>query len=315
MEKKDLKEPKGERGLTVTNSVTDSQKFLNFIPIGASYLVISLVNLFTLPVLIYWPSSTRLTIFLAKQIGCLFFGIICILGIIAGISPGKCTIASKVKKRQNSQYKDETVKIHGVEGIINEAHHPKCHCFSWHILRVGGKKVCAGCTGLITGATVAVVGSFLYGLMTKPLGIIKNVFFWSGFLGVFLGLLQYNLSVKNSYIHFLLNISFVLGAFALFIGINELSANFSSVSYYLVVIVFWIWTRIILSENEHKRICRTCPKNKCETSSYQKKSPITANHQSLVEGEVSKNSKRTNSLILSYENHKISINKCKNFEM
>jgi len=190
------------------------------------------------------------------------------LGIIAGISPEKCTIALKVKRRQKDQYKNKTEKIHGIKGIINEAHHPRCHRFSWHVLRVGGKKMCAGCTGLIAGATIAVIGSFLYSLMTEPLGVIKNILFWSGFLGVFLGLLQYNLSVKNSLTHFLLNISFVLGAFTLFMGINELSPNFSLVSYYLVVIVYWIWTRIILSENEHKRICTTCPKNKCETTSY-----------------------------------------------
>lgn len=190
------------------------------------------------------------------------FATICLLGITAGISPSRCPRTPHFRGRNKNSYKTEQTDS-GVTTISFEGHHPTCGKFSAHVLQLGGKTYCAGCTGLATGAIISLLGSFLY-LGGFNVGELSMLVFWLGFVGVTCGLLQYHIfGVKRGMVHFLLNVVFVLGAFLLLVGVNEINSNFVLDLYLLTLIVYWIITRITLSQLEHKKICVTCGLKSC----------------------------------------------------
>jgi hypothetical protein len=56
---------------------------------------------------------------------------------------------------------------------------------------------------------------------------------------------------------------FVNGAFLLLLGADQLVRSLSLDTYILIVIVFWISTRVVMSRSEHRRICAECPELSC----------------------------------------------------
>jgi len=82
-----------------------------------------------------------------------------------------------------------------------------------------------------------------------------------GVLGVILGFLQLEF---RSLVRLALNVFFVLGALLILIGIDALIESLFVDVFLLGIIVFWIFTRIQLSQWDHYRICSKCDMP-CET--------------------------------------------------
>jgi hypothetical protein len=227
------------------------------------YIGVGLSGLCLLAVLTFnTPVSTANTD-LQKQLTISVFDAICIAGMIAGISPTRCSRILHFKKAP-SKGSSKTNQMRVEDSTIRlEGHHPKCTNFSSHVLQFGNKVFCAGCTGLVTGATISLIGSFLYYLGVLKAGESGTLIFWLGFACVACGLLQYNLFTKSSMVHFSLNVIFVLGAFLLLVGVNEMNSNLVLNIYFLALIVYWIVTRMALSRLEHKKICATCGLRSC----------------------------------------------------
>jgi len=201
---------------------------------------------------------------LQRQLTGSIFAAICLLGITAGVSPSRCSRMLHFKRSQNkNSYKTKKTST-GEATIRFEGHHPTCGNFSAHVLKLGSKTYCAGCTGLVMGAIISLLGSFLYFFAGFHVGETGMPVFWLGFVGVACGLLQYNLfNVNRGAVHLFLNVIFVLGAFLLLIGLNQINGNFVLNFYLLILIVYWIITRIMLSQREHKNICATCGLKSC----------------------------------------------------
>jgi hypothetical protein len=179
---------------------------------------------------------------------------ICILGIIAGVTPRRCL---KIHK------KNQIVTASVNESMIFLGHHPTCGNFSSHVIKFGNKIFCGGCSGLVTGAIISVFGTILYlsgGITIRNCG---PVLFWTGFFSVFIGLLQHRLSFNNRPLHFFLNLMFVLGTFFLLLGVEMQNSGFFLELYLLMLSIYWIITRITLSKIEHDKICLSCSL-KCE---------------------------------------------------
>jgi hypothetical protein len=145
-------------------------------------------------------------------------------------------------------------------------HHYSCDSFSDHVLRVGGNIYCAGCTGLTTGAIIAILGGLVYFFFGVPF-LSEVAIFWAGFAGVFLGLVQHQFyrlfSIRNGFVRFSLNVVFVVGAFLLLVGANRITGDLSVDLYVICVILLWIFTRIVMSKGEHERICMQCDVETC----------------------------------------------------
>ena len=195
----------------------------------------------------------------------LVFGSICFLGIMAGVFPSRCSRIFHFQEERGSRLvsreKSGSVRT---EYIAFEGHHPDCEDFSAHVFRIGDKKYCAGCTGLVAGAVFSFFGSLIFFSTEIVLGNVGVLVFWLGFVGVVLGLLQHSLSRNwGSGVHLLLNATFVLGAFLLLVGIDAIKGDMFLEGYFLVLTLYWILTRIFLSRQEHRRICRACGLESC----------------------------------------------------
>jgi len=187
-----------------------------------------------------------------------FFGLVCILGILAVFYPN-CFRTFKLSKEERHEPKishESSFAVHG--------HHPDCGKFSAHVFRIDDRIFCASCMGLFFGAVTSIIGIVAYFFNGWHLGkgsLFLTIF---GILGVVFGLLQFPL-LKNrrKFLRFFLNAFFVLGTFFILIGIDALVRSVSVDLFLVVLSVFWLFTRISLSQWDHERICRSC-ELKCE---------------------------------------------------
>jgi len=200
-----------------------------------------------------------------KELIGIAFGAICLLGIVAGISPSRC---NRLVRHGPMKEAASSEQIGASEEKVNESfkgHHPTCGNFSSHIIQVGSNTYCAGCAGLVIGATTALIGTVFYVFLQNLSQQLVAMMLWSGLIGVTLGLSQYNLFTKKASIHLLLNVVFVVGAFLLLVGVTEMSGSLSIGAYSLLVILFLIYVRSALSRLEHVKKCITCDVEYCST--------------------------------------------------
>lgn len=231
-------------------------------------LSLSLIGLGLLPFILLSPPP-NLVIPWQNQLLGTAFTIICILGIIAAISPSHCSQYSKRKNRQELQITEKRSPPVTTNPIRKEGHHPTCDHYSNHVIRVRSRIYCAGCTGLATGAILAVLGSVLFFFGTLRF-IFPVMIYWLGWVFVAVGLLQHFIyrliPVQRSVTRFLINVIFVVGAFFLLASVVQLTDSFILGTYLLVLILFWIFTRIIMSRRSHQRICAQCGTTDCPLS-------------------------------------------------
>jgi hypothetical protein len=113
---------------------------------------------------------------------------------------------------------------------------------------------------LFLGALLALSGTILYffvGLELVHMGLLAVLI---GEAGIVLGFVQ--LKFKGL-VRLALNSFFVFGAYLVLMGIDMIGEN-ALIDLYLVgLIIFWIWTRILLSQWDHWRTCQACKLN-CE---------------------------------------------------
>jgi hypothetical protein len=183
------------------------------------------------------------------------FSLICIAGITATLFPDKCTrtFHSQTRKKQSSDDNPDFA-LHE-PSIALKGHHPDCGEFSAHTILVDGHVFCAACTGLLSGGTAALIGTGLYFFAGWG---VSQLDFWcvlTGQAGVFLGFIQLKF---RGYVRLVVNALFVFGTFLVLVGIDKLVANLFVDLYLIGLAIFWLWTRIIISQWDHQRTCSGC---------------------------------------------------------
>jgi len=230
---------------------------------------VSLFGLFLVGMLAFNPPAAEEDLLWRKTVVGSIFGSICILGILAALFPKECSGASHFKKEEMpaNKYKEPPQSRFASSGVYPtiRGHHPDCGNFSAHVLRISDRMFCTSCTGLLLGALITLVGTILYFFNDWHIGQEGLLAVSLGILGVTLGLLQFPL-LKNrrSLTRFLLNMFFVLGAFSILIGIDALVRSVAVDLFLILLIVFWLFIRISLSQWDHKRICYACNVAMCE---------------------------------------------------
>ncbi len=230
------------------------------------FLIVSVLGLGLLAILTFNRAVPKTDFVWQKPATGLIFCAICVFGIIAGLSPRRCLRATHFKTTKENLPTTQK-RFNGEKASANfRGHHPTCGKFSSHVLSFGGKIVCAGCAGLVFGAILSLVGSiiyFFYGLSNVE---FSEMVFWLGFFVVVCGLLQYEVPASNSFLHFFLNVAFVLGVFLLLVEVNTVKESFVLNLYLLSLTVYWILTRIELSRIEHRKKCFSCGSKPCNFS-------------------------------------------------
>ncbi len=168
-------------------------------------------------------------------------------------------------KQKNSQTNLQSKqKTSNQDNIQFAGHHPDCSKFSSHILTINGKKYCPGCFGLSVGASIAIVGIVIYYFVGYPsMGyhlIYGESLFWIGVCTVFLALLLIVFFKVGKKLKFISNMGLVTGSFLVLLGLDSVKGNFIMELYFLILVIFWILTRIAVSETSHELICQNCLK-------------------------------------------------------
>jgi hypothetical protein len=224
---------------------------------------ISLFSLIFIVVLTFFYRSPEA--FLSPQIVTLLFITICCLGSTAALLPSRCSRIlhqTQVNHRRppQSDNSDEPLQ----KRVLWSGHHPLCGRYTTHVVQIRGKTCCAGCIGLLTGALLAIAGSLTYSLQIINIAEEAAPLLWAGSFLVLLGLLQYTRPLMmNGWGHFLLNTIFVSGTFLLMVTVIEINGTLFVETYFLITLLFWILTRVALSNFEHQRICRQCESTSC----------------------------------------------------
>jgi hypothetical protein len=220
------------------------------------YTGFSIFGEILLILLAYSNSLPSISIPYQHSIILLGFDLICLGGIIASIYPKRCSHLIFQQSSQQSSITHFHQLPRHAPSYQRRGHHPDCEYYASHVLHLHKKSYCAGCIGLRTGAIVGIGGSIplLFGLFPPH----ADVLLWAGAGFVVLGILQHQFSFKNSWVHFLLNIFFVIGPFLQLLALVTLNSSLVTELYLVTLIIFWIITRITLSQIEHARICHTC---------------------------------------------------------
>ena len=211
-------------------------------------LAISLAGVFIAVGFIVTPSSlpsTRGNIYVWS-----IFAALLVLGAAATFFPRRCSRSIvNIEDLDPSRY----TSISGVRLI--HGHHQLCSRFAGHEFTVAGKSICAGCLGLFIGATSSLLLSAVYLMFNPalPLGV--------GLLGlafVTLGLL-YIPVLKNLPIGLrtAVNAIFVVGfplTLMVVVGVGNVEMALITIGFF----VFWMYTRIQLSQWSHNVVCDGC---------------------------------------------------------
>jgi len=223
-------------------------------------LTISLFGLFTSLMIALNPPEFKENFLWRKPLIGLVFSLICVPGIFAVFFPKQCSEAF------HSLSSQKNLAPHAVSAAL-KGHHPDCKKFSAHVIHIGSHTLCAACTGLLIGASIALTGTVFYFFggwhieeMNLPAVLI-------GIIGIIFGFFQLKF---RGFVRLMLNAFFVLGAFLILVGIDELTRSLFVDLFLVVLIIFWLLTRILLSQWDHWRICHSCESH-CEIRRLKKK--------------------------------------------
>jgi hypothetical protein len=214
-------------------------------------LFVSLFGLLTTLLLMVYPQAIGADFLLRGPLIGSTFILICAVGIVAGLSPRKCS-KSFDSHISNAPLRKES-KI--ISSVGSKAHHPACGRFSTHMIRFNRTSYCAACTGLISGASLAVATSALHFFFGFGIQGSSLLYVAIGDLGLVLGFIQFTF---KGWVRTAANAFFVLGSSLIVIEIDQQIGSFVVDLYVMCLVVFWIMTRIAISQWDHSRICLIC---------------------------------------------------------
>jgi hypothetical protein len=234
-----------------------------------TYLVtVSLFGLILAGIIAFYPPVAGESFLWRKPVVGSIFGSICILGILATFFPKHCSGVFDFRKdEKGSRSHLNHFASHGASSTVR-GHHPDCESFSTHVFRVGNRTFCTACTGLLLGGLSALVGTILYFFSNWRVEQDSSLLVWVGILGVGFGLFQFNF---RGIFRLFLNAFFAFGAFLILTGVDELVRSVKVDLFLIALTLFWLFTRISLSQWDHRRICRACRVATCEISGKRKR--------------------------------------------
>ncbi len=228
------------------------------------FLTFSFLGLILIATLTILPQPIQSNVSWRKPLVGTVFSIVCVLGILAGIFPSKCSSIFHSRKAKRGEFTRESTDL-PKKTLVFRGHHPDCENFGAYIFRIGDRVFCAGCTGLILGAVLSLIVSVPYFFLNMSFWSNYFLVFWIGLIGVSCGLLQYHFfNWGKGSVHLFVNTFFVFGVFILLEVVDAITQNFIIDFYLIVLSIFWLYTRILLSQLDHKKICTRCRVEECE---------------------------------------------------
>lgn len=244
-------------------------KSIHFTPVLTYFICLSFFGLFLVGTLSVYPPTTQGNFLWRKPLIGSVFSLICILGIFAAVFPKQCSrLFDFVTRGKWGRSSIDVFASHGIPSTTR-GHHPDCKNFFPHVFRIGNRTFCTACTGLLLGGLATLVGTILYFFGEWTITLNSSLLVWVGLLGIGLGLFQFK--ARRTAIRLSLNTFFVWGTFLVLVGVDKLVQDVFADMFLVLLAVFWLYTRILLSEWDHRRICYMCNASSCEFLKLQKK--------------------------------------------
>lgn len=205
------------------------------------------------------PNIINTNIFTEKLLVIGAFFTSCILGISLAIYPNWWK-----KNKKNTKYTPNFKNLETKRSF--KGHHPDCNNFKNHIILIKNKPRCTGCLGLIIGAIVSILLIILYQII--PLKLSINIYYILFIIGIIILFLVYGEILflkRNRFLHIILNSLLILSFLIITLSILEITKNSIYAIITLILCILWLNTRIIISNQQHHRICNSCNK---ECKSY-----------------------------------------------
>ena len=215
-------------------------------------MILSILGLLIVPILLSEPLRFQLYPSFSRLLTGSLYASICFLGIIAIFYPRSC---ENTLLLQNITMKDGANGLGNSEDIEFLGHHPTCKYFEGNRIRISKRWLCAACSGLLIGALVALIGTIIYffvDVLFLPVNIGACLI---GCITLLLGLVQFTL---KGFVKLAANLLFVVGSFTLLVAADALTSNLLINLYVLGLIIFLLFTRILISGWNNKRICGKC---------------------------------------------------------
>jgi hypothetical protein len=201
----------------------------------------------------FFKPSTNIVKEIDRIIIFLIFILISIFGVSLSFYPRwyKNIVTIKNNKIIKS---DSNNKIRNREG-----HHPNCSKFKNHIIKIKGRKYCAGCFGLGVGSLISIFLLIVYIIIEKNQYLLLYQYsFCIGLLIIILSYIESLINNKKSIIHILSNIFLIIGFLLLSISTLENSNNLIYGLIGILASFLFLETRIQISMLHHINICSNC---------------------------------------------------------
>lgn len=176
------------------------------------------------------------------------FVVLCALGAVATLFPRKCSPEIRVTGDLHPSRYTDVLGIRVIHG-----HHSDCSGFSNHEIRLGEKRICAGCLGLLAGSLIAISITVAQAILNIPVppqsGLLGLAFVAAG--------LAYSVMIPGSppVLRTVLNVFLVTGFALVYLVLTSVRGlGLMGIS----LGVFWMYTRIRLSRWSHGRLCAGC---------------------------------------------------------
>jgi len=187
--------------------------------------------------------------------------VVCVLGIFAVVYPASCAGIIGLKERGKTVHSFSRSRTTVLRG-----HHVTCEPYSTHVMRIGDKRFCASCSGLLVGAVIVLVCVGLFFFLNLKIGEKPFVPVLVGVIGVAAGLLYPVVPVKfqNGFTRFFAGVLLAVGSFLIVAGVEEAAKSLSVDLFFVALSVLWLATKMSLSQWEHRRICARCSLTSCD---------------------------------------------------
>jgi len=178
----------------------------------------------------------------------IIFVALCASGAVATLFPRRCSPEIQVSGDLSPSRFTDVLGVRVIHG-----HHSDCSGFSNHEIRLGEKRICAGCLGLLAGSLVATIITVTQAIHSIPVppqyGLLGLAFVAAG--------LAYSVLIPGSppVLRTILNALLVTGfalVYLVLTSVRVLGLMGISLS------IFWMYTRIRLSRWSHERLCAGC---------------------------------------------------------
>ena len=157
---------------------------------------------------------------------------------------------------------DVSKGVGDIRGARVIGHHPDCERFRNHLTHIGKTPRCAGCIGLVVGGMVSlgVATVYMYDHGLLPIGGQLAAL---GLVLVLFSTIEVIWKDRNMHIHALASSLLPVGSLLLVITSAHATNSWEAGCIAVVISMQFVDSRIHLSHQNHKRICRECPEG-CE---------------------------------------------------